>query len=293
MFRNRRSVWNVRAIPRRRDLVRLQADDALAVERDVALVRPVDAGDQVEERRLAGAVRPDHADDLALVDVQVEVRRRPSGRRTPATRLVELEQRHRVRVTRSPRAARRAGRSAGRSSARSGSRRARCSASASGFGEHHVLPDERREVERRHEQRRAAPSRAASVSGEHRRRSAADVRRPARPSCVEPARAATTQCDERRRAKPPCCSPVAHDGVDRAETIACTTKPKAIVATTTIASCLREAGTAVITAADHERGRRARATGRGSRSSSSSTFTMIAPSTTPAWLPEPPRITIV
>ena len=36
-------------------------------------VRRVDAGDEVEERRLAGAVRPDHAHDLALVDVQVEL----------------------------------------------------------------------------------------------------------------------------------------------------------------------------------------------------------------------------
>ena len=36
------------------------------------MIRPVDAGDQVEERRLARAVRADHADDLALVDVQVE-----------------------------------------------------------------------------------------------------------------------------------------------------------------------------------------------------------------------------
>ena len=33
----------------------------------------VDARDEVEQRRLAGAVRADHADDLALVDVQVEV----------------------------------------------------------------------------------------------------------------------------------------------------------------------------------------------------------------------------
>ena len=33
MFRKRRSVWNVRAIPRLRDLVRLEADDALPSNR--------------------------------------------------------------------------------------------------------------------------------------------------------------------------------------------------------------------------------------------------------------------
>ena len=73
MLRNRRSVWNVRAIPRPRDLVRLEAGDALAVEDDVATGRLVDARDQVEQRRLAGAVRADHADDLAPVDVEIEI----------------------------------------------------------------------------------------------------------------------------------------------------------------------------------------------------------------------------
>src|SRR5262249_42891755 len=57
-----------------RDLVRRKPDDRLAVEEDVALVRLVDAGDQVEERRLAGAVRADHAHDLVLVHVEVELR---------------------------------------------------------------------------------------------------------------------------------------------------------------------------------------------------------------------------
>ena len=56
-----------------RDLVRREADEVAALEQHLALVGPVDTGDQVEQRRLARAVRPDHADDLALVDVQVEV----------------------------------------------------------------------------------------------------------------------------------------------------------------------------------------------------------------------------
>ncbi len=47
-----------------------------------------DSRDQVEERRLPGAVRADHADDLALVDVQVEVR----DASEPAERLVHLPQ---------------------------------------------------------------------------------------------------------------------------------------------------------------------------------------------------------
>ena len=59
--------------PLPRDPVRLEPLDALAREDDVALGRLVDPGDQVEERRLARTVRADHADDLALVDMQVEV----------------------------------------------------------------------------------------------------------------------------------------------------------------------------------------------------------------------------
>ena len=78
--------------PARGDLVRLEAEQRLALEPDVAGVGLVDAGDEVEERRLAGAVRPDHADDLALVDVQVEL----VDAREPAEALrdaLELEQR--------------------------------------------------------------------------------------------------------------------------------------------------------------------------------------------------------
>ncbi len=73
MLRKSRSVWNVRAIPRRGDLVRRQPDQRAVVEQDVPLVGLVDAGDEVEQRRLARAVRADHAHDLALVHVQVEL----------------------------------------------------------------------------------------------------------------------------------------------------------------------------------------------------------------------------
>src|SRR5262249_17655882 len=44
---------------------RRQSRDVLAVEEDRAFGRPVDAGNQVEQRRLAGAVRTDQAHDLA------------------------------------------------------------------------------------------------------------------------------------------------------------------------------------------------------------------------------------
>src|SRR5205085_4386770 len=67
--------------------VRLEADQLVAVEPHVALVGLVDARDEVEERRLARAVRTDHADDLARVDVQVEVAQRvepPEVLREPA-----------------------------------------------------------------------------------------------------------------------------------------------------------------------------------------------------------------
>ena len=57
----------------------------------VAFVGVVDAGDQVEERCLPGAVGPDHADDLALVDVEIEA---GDGHETPERErdVVDLEQ---------------------------------------------------------------------------------------------------------------------------------------------------------------------------------------------------------
>ena len=58
--------------PALRDLVRLEAEQRLCLEQDLARVRPEDAGDKIEERRLPRPVRADHADDLALIDVEVE-----------------------------------------------------------------------------------------------------------------------------------------------------------------------------------------------------------------------------
>ena len=55
-----------------RDPIGTQLVDGEAVEGDAALVDLVEAGDAVEEGRLAGAVGPDDADDGALVDGEVQ-----------------------------------------------------------------------------------------------------------------------------------------------------------------------------------------------------------------------------
>src|SRR5215207_4938024 len=57
----------------RRDFVRRQTDSRPTVEVDAAGGRLVDAGEDVEEGRLAGAVRPDQADDLSARDNEVDV----------------------------------------------------------------------------------------------------------------------------------------------------------------------------------------------------------------------------
>src|SRR5207253_3070266 len=55
------------------DVVRLEAEDVMSVERDVSGVGVVEPGDHVEERGLPRSVRTDDADDLALLDVQVQL----------------------------------------------------------------------------------------------------------------------------------------------------------------------------------------------------------------------------
>ena len=63
---------HVRARPRRRRVVRAHAGDVGTVERGRAAVRH-EPGDGVDERRLAGAVRADQADQFAGLDVEVDV----------------------------------------------------------------------------------------------------------------------------------------------------------------------------------------------------------------------------
>ena len=52
------------------DLVPLEPGEGLAVESHLAVRRLEHAGDDVEDGRLAGAVRPDEPEDLAAVDVE-------------------------------------------------------------------------------------------------------------------------------------------------------------------------------------------------------------------------------
>jgi hypothetical protein len=59
--------------PEMRDRVRRKAPDRLPVEDHLARSRLVDAGEHVEERRLARAVRADQADDRATRDREVDV----------------------------------------------------------------------------------------------------------------------------------------------------------------------------------------------------------------------------
>src|SRR5207244_12796422 len=52
------------------DPVGRDAEQAPAAEAELARVRAGETGDHVEERRLAGAVRPDQPDDLVLARVE-------------------------------------------------------------------------------------------------------------------------------------------------------------------------------------------------------------------------------
>ena len=54
------------------DLVRRKPDEVPVLEADLTRVGAVDPCDEIEERRLAGAVRADHAHDLVLAHDKVE-----------------------------------------------------------------------------------------------------------------------------------------------------------------------------------------------------------------------------
>ena len=82
----RRMFWNVRPIPSAVIACGGMPGDLGPVEHDRARRRLVDAREQVEERRLAGAVRPDQRDDRAARDREVDV----VGRDEAAELLAEL-----------------------------------------------------------------------------------------------------------------------------------------------------------------------------------------------------------
>jgi hypothetical protein len=64
-------IWKLRARPRRLMSCGGEAGDVLAVQFDVAGREREAAADQVEQRRLAGAVRADHGVAFALLDGEV------------------------------------------------------------------------------------------------------------------------------------------------------------------------------------------------------------------------------
>ena len=76
------------------DAVRRRVQQALAVEVELARVGLVEPRDHVEERRLAGAVRADQPDDLALLDVERDVVDRDDAAEA-AGDVADGEQRHR------------------------------------------------------------------------------------------------------------------------------------------------------------------------------------------------------
>ena len=74
--RHRRKEPDVLKRPRNaetRDLIRTHPVDARAADANVARGRFVNAGQQIKNRRFAGAVRPDEPVDLAAADLDVEV----------------------------------------------------------------------------------------------------------------------------------------------------------------------------------------------------------------------------
>src|SRR5882757_4575357 len=77
VFQHRHAAKQLRGLegaaePEPRDGARLAPDDGHAIEQHVALVRGVNAGDDVEHRRLARPVGADQAADLAGLDIEVD-----------------------------------------------------------------------------------------------------------------------------------------------------------------------------------------------------------------------------
>ena len=76
-------------------ILRLQPDDALAVDPDVAVIRLLETGEHPQRRRLAATARAEQDEQLAVVRRERQVLHR--GRRLPGKLLpdrVELDRRH-------------------------------------------------------------------------------------------------------------------------------------------------------------------------------------------------------
>ena len=59
-----------------RDAMRARGFDLLTRECDAAAIGTVVAGNDIDERRLARAIRPDEAEDLAAADFDIDARKR-------------------------------------------------------------------------------------------------------------------------------------------------------------------------------------------------------------------------
>ena len=85
--------WRTMPIRSRHSRPRLLRVDA--EDRDAAAVALAVALEHLDRRRLAGAVRPEEAEDLALLDLEADRRERPRpGRRTCAGRVTLMASRH-------------------------------------------------------------------------------------------------------------------------------------------------------------------------------------------------------
>src|SRR5207247_10402081 len=81
-----------------RDAMRPQTQEVASVEDDAAAVRPVQACDDVEKRRLPGAVRADQAADLALLDGHRDVVQRDDPPESPRNVLDRKESHARATI---------------------------------------------------------------------------------------------------------------------------------------------------------------------------------------------------
>ena len=78
------------------DPVRRRSSQVLAVEEDAAAVRAIEPRDQIEERRLSGAVRPDQPDDLSLLQRKRDVGEGDDAAEPPRD-VLDRKKRHRRR----------------------------------------------------------------------------------------------------------------------------------------------------------------------------------------------------
>ena len=73
MLRNGRGIWKLRAMPRCERWFGGSAVMSSPANSTATIVRPQRAGDAIDQRGLAGAVRSDQAEALALADFDVDI----------------------------------------------------------------------------------------------------------------------------------------------------------------------------------------------------------------------------